>query len=186
VEAAETLWSIDFRIRPQLASRQFRSANIVGHNNGNIVGNVGIESTPVIDLSSNTLYLVARTMEVSGIGRRITSRACTPSTSQMGVKNCGLPSAYRPSQLSSILSTHSIKIKDQVWPLANGMVLFSWASHEDLNVWYGWIMAYNAQTLLAVERVLHDSSGLCGREFGCQAGHLPVDSGVGNVLLRFR
>ncbi|MGB9284175.1 MAG: hypothetical protein WCB59_09165, partial [Candidatus Sulfotelmatobacter sp.] len=40
--------------------------NIVQSDSLNIVGNVGIESTPVIDLSTNTMYLVARTMEVSG------------------------------------------------------------------------------------------------------------------------
>ena len=42
-------------------------ADIVGSNSLNIVGNVGIESTPVIDLTSNTMYLVARTKEVSGV-----------------------------------------------------------------------------------------------------------------------
>src|SRR5690348_10686008 len=32
----------------------------------NIIGNVGIESTPTIDLSTNTMYLVARTREMGG------------------------------------------------------------------------------------------------------------------------
>jgi hypothetical protein len=38
-------------------------ADIVGSPGLNIVGNVGIESTPYIDLSTNTMYLVARTKE---------------------------------------------------------------------------------------------------------------------------
>src|SRR5216684_1402431 len=59
------LWSVDFR-NPAPGVTAIPSSDIAGRNNGNIVGNVGIESTPVIDLSSNTLYLVARTKEVSG------------------------------------------------------------------------------------------------------------------------
>ncbi|MET0229878.1 MAG: PQQ-binding-like beta-propeller repeat protein, partial [Rhodanobacteraceae bacterium] len=38
----------------------------------NIIGNVGIESTPVIDLATNTMYFVARTEEPGGAG-------CTPN-----------------------------------------------------------------------------------------------------------
>lgn len=59
------LWSVDFR-SPGAGVTPIPITDIVGFNDGNIVGNVGIESTPVIDLSSNTLYLVARTKEVSG------------------------------------------------------------------------------------------------------------------------
>ena len=59
------LWSVDFR-NPGAGVTPIPITDIVGFNDGNIVGNVGIESTPVIDLSSNTLYLVARTKEVSG------------------------------------------------------------------------------------------------------------------------
>src|SRR5580693_487127 len=59
------LWKVDLR-NPAAGVTAIPITKIVGANNLNIVGNVGIESTPVIDLSSNTIYLVARTMEVSG------------------------------------------------------------------------------------------------------------------------
>ncbi len=59
------LWSVDFR-NPAAGVTAIPISNIVGQNDLNIVGNVGIESTPAIDLTSNTIYLVARTMEVSG------------------------------------------------------------------------------------------------------------------------
>jgi len=44
---------------------------------GNIWGNVGIESTPVIDRGAETIYLVARTKEMAR-----TYSACTHSTSR--------------------------------------------------------------------------------------------------------
>jgi len=59
------LWKVDFR-NPSAGVSPIPIADIVSNNTLNIVGNVGIESTPVIDLSSNTIYLVARTKEVSG------------------------------------------------------------------------------------------------------------------------
>jgi hypothetical protein len=37
--------------------------HIVGSNSLNIIGNVGVESTPVIDPSTATMYLAARTLE---------------------------------------------------------------------------------------------------------------------------
>src|SRR5579872_1978876 len=45
------LWSVDFR-NPGAGVTPIPITDIVGFNNGNIVGNVGIESTPVIDSSS--------------------------------------------------------------------------------------------------------------------------------------
>jgi hypothetical protein len=137
------LWSVDFR-NPSAGVTPIPITDIVGHNNGNIVGNVGIESTPVIDLTTNTIYLVARTKEVSGSNTDYVARLhaldITTGSEKFGgpvVITASAPLAFDPihqNQRSSLA-------------LVNGLVVFSWASHEDLNVWYGWIMAYNAQTL---------------------------------------
>src|SRR5262249_55320389 len=59
------LWKVDFR-NPGAGVGPIPIVDIVNNNGLNIVGNVGIESTPVIDTGSNTMYLVARTKEVSG------------------------------------------------------------------------------------------------------------------------
>src|ERR1700734_4112256 len=59
------LWKVDLR-NPAAGVTAIPIANIVGSNSLNIVGRVGIETTPVSDLTSKTIYLVARTMEVSG------------------------------------------------------------------------------------------------------------------------
>src|SRR5579885_2610838 len=60
------LWKVDFR-NPSAGVTAIPITNIVGSNSLNIVGNVGIESTPYIDLNTKTIYLVVRTMEVSGV-----------------------------------------------------------------------------------------------------------------------
>ena len=66
------------------ASSPSASSTSLGFND-NIIGNIGIESTPVIDLSTNTMYLVARTETTdSGAVRhdrtRRSSSACMRST----------------------------------------------------------------------------------------------------------
>ena len=169
------LWSVDFR-NQSAGVTPIPITDIVGHNNGNIVGNVGIESTPTIDLGTNTIYLVARTKEVSGTNTNYVARLhaldITTGAEKFGgpvVINAKSPPTFDPlhqNQRSSLA-------------LANGLVLFSWASHEDLNVWYGWIMAYNAQTL-------QQASAFCttpGDSLGgvWMAGRAPVVDGNGNV-----
>ncbi len=55
-----------------------------GYTTGNIIGNVGIESTPVIDLSTNTMYLVARTLEGSNYVQRLHALDVTSGAEKFG------------------------------------------------------------------------------------------------------
>ena len=58
------LWSVNFT-NAAAGITPVPIADITGSDDLNIVGSVGIESTPVIDASTQTLYLLARTKEVS-------------------------------------------------------------------------------------------------------------------------
>src|ERR1700733_6072712 len=59
---ASPLWIRDFT-NPGAGVTAIPTVDIVGNNSLSIVGNVGIESTPVIDLAKNAMYLVVRTKE---------------------------------------------------------------------------------------------------------------------------
>jgi hypothetical protein len=63
--------------------------------------------------------------------------------------------------------------------LANGMVLFSWAAHEDFSLWYGWIMAYSAQTLQQAGVFCTTPGDVEGGVW--MAGRAPVVDNSGNV-----
>ncbi len=86
------LWKVDFR---NLANgiTPIPIADIVSNNSLNIVGNVGIESTPVIDLNSNTMYLVARTKEVIGTTTNYVARLHALDITT-GAEKFGGPVAY--------------------------------------------------------------------------------------------
>ena len=128
--------------------------NIVQSNSFNIVGNVGIESTPVIDLSTNTMYLVARTMEVSGTTTNYVTRLhaldITTGDEKFGgpvVVQGSVPGTGQGSSGGALTFDALIENQRSSLALVNGMVVFSFASHEDDFDWHGWIFAYNAQTL---------------------------------------
>src|SRR5438045_39663 len=66
--ATNPLWTKNFTNPPSVTPVPV--ADIVGTNQ-DIVGNVGIQSTPVIDRTAGTLYLVARTKENGGYVQRL-------------------------------------------------------------------------------------------------------------------
>jgi hypothetical protein len=124
------LWSVDFR-NSAAGVTPIPITDIVGHNDGNIVGNVGIESTPTIDLSTNTIYLVARTKEVSGGNTNYVARLHALDITT-GVEKFGGPVVIEASVPLTFDPIHQNQRSSLA--LVNGMVLFSWASHENLNI----------------------------------------------------
>ena len=124
----------------------------------NIVGNVGIQSTPVIDRSTGTIYLVARTKE-SGTyvqrlhALRLSDRPGAPREpgDDRGVRRPARR-RIRPSARAARSITFDPKMQSQRAGLAlvNGVVLVAWAGHEDLPPYHGWIMAFDATTLARV------------------------------------
>ena len=70
--ASTPLWMRDFTSPPSVTAVPI--TDIVAANL-NIVGNVGIQSTPVVDLGTSTIYLVARRRKAEP-----TCSVCTPST----------------------------------------------------------------------------------------------------------
>jgi hypothetical protein len=147
------LWSVNFT-NPSAGVTAIPIANIVGSNALNIVGNVGIESTPVIDLTSKTIYLVARTMEVSGSTTNYVARLhaldITTGTEKFGgpvVIQGSVPGSGQGSSAGTLTFSPFFQNQRSSLALVNGLVVFAWASHEDLDDWHGWVMAYNDQTL---------------------------------------
>ena len=59
--AGAPLWTVNFA--NAVGATPVPIANFAFSGNRNITGNLGILSTPVIDLSTNTMYLIACTLE---------------------------------------------------------------------------------------------------------------------------
>jgi len=115
-----------------------------------IVPEIGITGTPVIDLSTNTMYVVGKTKEGTTYVQRLHALDMTTGAEKFGgpVALSGSVSGTGNGSLNSVLTW------DPKWEnnrpglmLLNGVVYIGFGSHGDNGPWHGWILAYNAGTL---------------------------------------
>jgi hypothetical protein len=117
---------------------------------GDLVPEVGITGTPVIDTSTGTIYLVAKS-KVNGslvqylhavdvvtkaekFGGPVFIQATVPGTASDGNGTTVSFNPHFENQRAGLL-------------LENGHVVIGWSSHCDFSPWHGWIMSYSASTL---------------------------------------
>jgi hypothetical protein len=131
---------------------------------------IGIMGTPVIDQSTQTMYLVARTKETSGsnVAYRQRLHALDIST---GAEKFGGPVLIQASvsgvgydSVGGVVTFNPLKEHQRVGlALANGNVYIAWASAGDSDPYHGWVIAYNATTLQQI-------GALCVTPDGQRAG----------------
>ena len=115
---------------------------------------IGITGSPVIDLPSHTLYVVAKTIDTGGTIRQHLHaldirtgkprQAATEIVASVPGRGVGGDSNRVPfnsrtsNQRSSLL-------------LDRGVLYLAWASHADIQPYHGWVMAYDASTLRQID-----------------------------------
>lgn len=151
-----------------------------------IAPEVGITGTPVIDPTSGTLYVVAKTKEVTGdvtnyrqrlhaldiatgaekFGGPVVLQATVPGTGA-GSQNGNLSfNALRHNQRPALL-------------LSNGVVYIGFGSHGDVQPYHGWLLGYDARTLQLV--MAHNSSPNNDGGGMWQANGGPAADEAGNI-----
>jgi hypothetical protein len=151
---------------------------------GDIVPEQGITGTPVIDINTRTLYLVA-VSKVNGtvvqflhaidiqssaekFGGPVDIQASAPGTAEDGN---GTTVTFRPlneNQRAALL-------------LDNGHVVIAWSSHCDVDPWHGWVMSYAAATL-AQEGVFNPSANGRANGVWMSGGGMAADAN-GNIFV---
>jgi hypothetical protein len=116
--------------------------DITNNNDLNVVGNVGIMSTPVIDPAANAIYLLARMKDNGKYAQRLY---------KMDVRSG--KDLVAPATIEAAVNGGALKFDpkggNQRPSLANarGAVVIAWASHEDIRPYHGWVMAYDRRDL---------------------------------------
>jgi hypothetical protein len=168
--------------------------NDVGYCYGDVYPEVGVTSTPVIDVSSQTIYLVS-----ASESNPVNSGSCSGTSGTFyhrlhalnlatGSEKFNAPVTIAASVpgtgdgSSNGMVSFDSQLQHQRSGLAevNGQIILAFAAHEDATPYHGWVIAYqasNVQNQLAVFNTT--PNGLNGADGGIWAGGgaPAVDSG---------
>lgn len=115
-----------------------------------VVPEIGITSTPVIDTNTNTMYVVAKTKLNGYFFQHLHAldiatgqeRPGSPVLIYARVRGTG------DGSINGWVSFNSLREGQRAGLLLlNGQVYIGWASHCDISPYHGWVMAYDAKTL---------------------------------------
>jgi len=118
---------------------------------GDILTQIGITSTPVIDPSSGTIYVVAATKEgASTWVQRLHALDITTGAEKFGgpvVLQASVPGTGSGSSGGNLAFDSLRENQRPGLLLSGGIVYLAWGSHGDNSPWHGWVLGYNATTL---------------------------------------
>jgi FG-GAP-like repeat/PQQ enzyme repeat len=149
---------------------------------GNIQISVGIVSTPVIDPSTKTLYVVAKTYESGVQYFRLHALDVTSGAEKLGgpAQIQGQVSGLGYDNVSGVISFTASKHNQRpALTLANGVIYIAFASYDDEDPYHGWVFAYSASTLQQLGLI--NMTPNVGRGGIWMAGQGPVADSSGNV-----
>src|SRR5580700_10796979 len=149
-----------------------------------LIPEIGISGTPVIDPVSGTLYVVAKSKVNGSLVQYLHALDVTTLAEKFGgpMPIQGSVPGNAVDASGGVL-TFNPKQENQRAALAltNGHVIISWGSHCDISPWHGWVMSYNATTL-AQEAVFSTSPN--GSNGGVwMSGGAPAVDANGNIYL---
>jgi len=122
-----------------------------------LIPEIGITSTPVIDLASNEIYVVAKTKETVGQSTKFYQRMHVLDLGT-GVENfkdlffgapiqAKTPGSGSGNQNGYLIFDPRIQHQRSALALSNGSVIVSWASHCDIGTYHGYVMAFDKNSL---------------------------------------
>ncbi len=119
---------------------------LVGKGQQNLAPEVGVTGTPVIDPVSGTLYVVSKSVSSTQTVFYQRLHAIDMTT---GSERPGAPATIAATYPGSGDGGTSVSFNPQsenqraALALVNGVVYVTWASHEDVAPWYGWVIGYS-------------------------------------------
>jgi hypothetical protein len=186
VNSGQQLWHTNFlnSSGPLLVVNTVSSSDV---NCGDLVPEIGITGTPVIDTTTNTLYVSAETKEYSpqthatNFRHRLHALDITTGLDKVPARNINAVvrgvgsgslggfitfSAFLANQRASLL-------------LADGQVFVSFSSHCDLGNYHGWFMSFDKTSLAATGVLIDTPNGYEGGFWGGGAG--PTADAAGSI-----
>jgi hypothetical protein len=149
---------------------------------GDLTPEVGITSTPVIDQSTGTIYVVAKSKELVGATFQYFQRLHALDIAS-GAEKFGGPVVIQDSVTGTGDGGGTVSFNPLLEHnrpgllLLNGLVYVAFASHCDTNPYHGWVLGYDASTLQQV--AVHNSTPNGGQGGIWQSGQGLLSDGNG-------
>ena len=136
---------------------------LVGSGYGDISPEVGITGTPVIDPTSNTIYVVSKSVNASTqFFQRLHAIDLTTGAERVAPHSIDSSISVPGTGAGSIAGRVAFDPRNESQRaglvLSNGVVYVAWASHEDRDPYHGWVMGFNASTLALVANGVFNST----------------------------
>lgn len=171
------LWQVN--LGPSVPSTTFQDY-------ADIFPEMGILSTPAIDLSRQVLYVVSETLDASqspvfklhalllANGREVMNGPATIAASVTGTGAA--------SDNGTIAFDPAVQLQRPGLALANGAVYLAFGSHGDSDDFHGWLMSYDVSNLQHRISVLNTTPDGWGSAIW-QAGRAPAIDELGNLYV---
>ncbi|HXJ11826.1 MAG TPA: hypothetical protein VNH19_06095, partial [Candidatus Limnocylindrales bacterium] len=151
---------------------------------GDLTPEIGITSTPVIDPTTNTIYVMAKTKETVGTGCS-TANPCFIHRLHALDMITGAEKFNGPVVVTGPNFNPLTHLQRAALLLNNGTVYVAIGSHGDNGVWQGWMMAYTAAAPLTQQWVYHTTDPINGNNGGAiwNSGNGPAVDSSGNIYV---
>ncbi|HLH56199.1 MAG TPA: chitobiase/beta-hexosaminidase C-terminal domain-containing protein [Verrucomicrobiae bacterium] len=182
------LWTNNLGLSANSASAPF-GYRYSGGGYTDIVPEVGMTSTPVIDPAIGTIYVNAFTRDIAGSTTNFVhrihaldvttgaERPYSPVIVAGSVPGTGVGSSGGVQTFSAIQHGQRPALC-----LANGLLIVSYASYADTDPYHGWVFAYNA-TNLALKGVFNTTPNATVAVFGSHAAEGGIWMGGGGICV---
>jgi hypothetical protein len=182
-----TLWQVSF-INPAMNVTTVPATDIAGQTD--IVPEIGITGTPVIDLSTGTLYVAAKTKVIEN-GSPVYMQQLHALDLTAGAEKFDGPVVIQATvagtgdgSVSGEISFHSLSLTENqrsALLLAGGNVYVAFDSYGDTDPFHGWLFAYNAANLQAAPMVFITTPNGSHGGIG-ESGAAPSLDASGNIF----
>jgi hypothetical protein len=144
--SAMPLWRVNF-LNPDVGITTLTPADV---NTSDIVPEIGITGTPVIDVTSNTIYVVAATKENGAFYHRIHALDLASGAEKFGgpqAIQATYPGAAQESSDGVLAFDSRFHLQRAALLLDQGRLYVAFASYGDFGAYHGWVIGYDASTL---------------------------------------
>ena len=157
----DPLWKVSF-LNPDAGITTLAPADV---NASDIMPEIGITSTPVIDVASNTVYVVAATRESGTFRHRLHALDITSGAEKFGgprIIEASYPGTAQDGSDGVIPFSSRYQLQRSALLLSKGKIFIAFASNADSGLYHGWVIAYDAVTMRQVGAWVSTPNGYQG------------------------